>query len=87
MIDQGFRIFEQWLDELIEVINLLQLAARVLVELAVARQDVQFLQQINGLAGADFRNVGGGVLLFHRRDYRISKAITFVSTESKLRRY
>jgi len=32
--------------------RLLQFAAAVLVELAVARQDVQFLQQFDRLAGA-----------------------------------
>ena len=40
MIDQRFCIFEQRLDELVQVLDLFQLAARVLVELAVARQDV-----------------------------------------------
>jgi hypothetical protein len=43
------------------VIDLLQLAPRVLVELAVAGQDVQFLEQFDGLPGADFRNGNGGI--------------------------
>jgi hypothetical protein len=37
-----------------EVIDLLQLAPAVLVELAVARQDVQFLEQFDRLPGPDF---------------------------------
>jgi hypothetical protein len=49
---------EQRLDELIEMIDLLQLAPAVLVELAVAREDMQLLQQFDGLFGADFGDVG-----------------------------
>jgi hypothetical protein len=49
-LGQGFG--EQGLDELVQVIDLLQLAPAVLVELAVAGQDVQFLEQFDGLAGA-----------------------------------
>jgi hypothetical protein len=86
MVDQRLGIFEQRLDELVEVIDLLQLAPAVLVELAVAGQDVQFLEQFNGLPGADFRNVGGGVGFFMGVIIAF-KLLTFVSTESKLRRY
>ena len=56
VVSQGHRlalgqgqVLHQLFDELVEVINLLELAARVLVELAVARQDVQLLQQPHGL--------------------------------------
>ena len=58
---------EQRLDELVQVVDLLELAPRVLVELAVARQDVQLLEQLDGLTGPEFFNhlrglggVGGG---------------------------
>ena len=36
--------------ELVEVIDLLELAPGILVELALAREDVQFLEQLDGLA-------------------------------------
>lgn len=58
MIDQGFQIVEQRLDELRQMVDLLQLAPAVLIELAVTGQDVQFLEQFQGLAGADFRGEG-----------------------------
>jgi len=45
---------------LIQMVDLLQLAAAVLIQLAVARQNVQFLEQLNRLAGTDFRNCWGG---------------------------
>ena len=51
-------LLEQRFDELVQVVDLLELAAAVLVELAVARQDVQLLQQLDRLAGADFRRQG-----------------------------
>ena len=50
----GGQLFEQLFDELEQVVDLLELAARVLVELAVAGQDVQLFQQIHRLAGAHF---------------------------------
>lgn len=56
MIDQGFHAVEQGLDELGEMVDLLELAAAVLVEFAVAREDVQFLQQFERLARLDFRD-------------------------------
>ena len=64
MIDQRERALiclqfgEQRFDELVQVIDLLQFASAVLVQLAVARQDVQLLEQLDGLTGADFRNAG-----------------------------
>jgi hypothetical protein len=49
----ALRQFQQQLfDELVEVVDLLELAPRVLVELAVAGEDVQMLEQGDGLAGA-----------------------------------
>jgi hypothetical protein len=48
------RLGEQRFDELVEVVDLLELAPAVLVELAVAGQDVQLLEQLDRLAGADF---------------------------------
>ena len=53
-------LVEQGLDELDQVINLLQLATTVLIELAVAGQDMQFLQQRSGLFGANFNRAGHG---------------------------
>jgi hypothetical protein len=46
---------KQGFDEVEEVVHLLELAARVLVEAPVARQDVQFLEQFNRLAGPQLR--------------------------------
>jgi hypothetical protein len=46
-------LLQQRFDELEQVVDLLQLAPAVLVELAVARQDVQFLEQLDRLAGPD----------------------------------
>ena len=43
---------EQLFDELVQVIDLLEFAPRVLIELALAREDVQRLEQLDGLAGA-----------------------------------
>ena len=42
---------QQRFDELVEMANLFKLAAAILVELALARQDVQFLEQFDRLAG------------------------------------
>ena len=56
-------VFQQRGDELVQVIDLLELAPRVLVELAFAREDVQLFEQFDGLAGAqlvdDLRGLGG----------------------------
>ena len=49
-------LVDQRLNELVQVVNLLELAARVLVQLAFARQDVQLLEQLNGLAGTQLVN-------------------------------
>ena len=55
---------QQLLDELEQVVHLLELAARVLVELALAREDVQLLEQLHRLAGAHLggQAVGEGLL-------------------------
>ena len=45
------QLLQDGFDELVQVVDLLELAARVLVELAVARQDVQRLEQLNTLSG------------------------------------
>ena len=52
------QLVQQLLDELEQVVDLLELAPRVLVELAFAREDVQFLEQFNRLPGADVRRQG-----------------------------
>ena len=44
--------FQQLLDELKQGIHLLELATRILVELAVAGKNVQLFEQLNGLARA-----------------------------------
>ena len=46
------------------MIHLLQLAARVLIDLAVDGQDVQRLEQLDGLAGADVEGWRWGGLVF-----------------------
>ena len=43
------------------MVNLLELAAAVLIEFAVAREDMQSLQQLEGLPGADVVFLGHGV--------------------------
>jgi hypothetical protein len=45
-------VVHQRLDELHQVVDLLELAAAVLVQLAVAGEDVQFLEQLDRLARA-----------------------------------
>jgi hypothetical protein len=47
-------LLQQRLDELEQVVDLLQLAPAVLVHLPLPGEDVQFLQQLDRLAGADF---------------------------------
>ena len=62
---------QQFFDELKQVVDLLELAPRVLVELAVAGEDVQLLEQFDRLAGAYFGRQGVGrcsrfaCMLFH----------------------
>src|SRR5256885_9222525 len=46
----GRQFFEDGSDELVQVVDLLELAPRVLVDLAFAREDVQRLEQFDGLA-------------------------------------
>ena len=48
----GEAFFEQRRDELVKVFDLLELAPAVLVELAVAGEDVQFFEQLDRLAGS-----------------------------------
>ena len=59
------QFFQQLLDELKQVIHLLELATRILVELAVAREDVQRFEQLDGLAGAQVE-LRTWVLMFGR---------------------
>ena len=59
----GHDLPQQRFDEVVQVIDLLQLAPAVLVQPRVAREDVQFLQQFDGLAGPD----GLGDVRGHRR--------------------
>ena len=57
----GKGVVQQRLDELVQVVDLLELAPRVLVELALPREDVQLLEQVNRLAGAQlFNHLGRG---------------------------
>ena len=49
---------QQRLNELIEVIDLLELAARILVEPALAREDMQGLEQLYALAGLEPQLLG-----------------------------
>ncbi len=68
----GGQLQQQLFDELEQVVDLLELAARILIELALAGQDVELLEQLDRLAGAHFgrqlrSSVVGGRLLFHGR--------------------
>ena len=47
-------LIQQRFDEMIQMIDLFQFASAVLVELAVACQDMQLLEQFDRLAGFDF---------------------------------
>ncbi len=47
----GFKFLQQRLDETEKVQHLLELAARVLVQPPIAREDVQLLEQLDGLTG------------------------------------
>ena len=49
MVDQSLGIFQQRFDELIEVIDLFELAPRVLVEFSVTGEDMEFLEQFDKL--------------------------------------
>ena len=56
---------DERLDELREVIDLLLLPARILIHLAVDGQDMQCLEQFDGLTGADVECwCGGGLFLW-----------------------
>ena len=57
----GGQFFEDFFNELKEVVHLLELAARVLVDLAVAREYVQFFEKLDGLAGAQVELIAGGL--------------------------
>ena len=48
------RLVKQGFDEVHQMVNLLQFASTVLVELAVTREDVQGFKQVYGLIGANF---------------------------------
>ena len=47
------QFIQQRLDELIEVIDLLELATRILIELSLAGQNMQRFEQINTLTGLE----------------------------------
>ena len=49
----GFQLQQDLLDKAEQVVDLLELAARILVQCAIARQDVQLLQQLDRLARTD----------------------------------
>ena len=51
---------QQLFDELEQVVDLFELAPRVLVELAIAGEDVQLFQQLDGLARTDLLGQGMG---------------------------
>ena len=54
-----FQFFQQRLDELEQVVHLLELAAAVLIHLAVACQNVKLLQEFDRLLGTDFVGLAG----------------------------
>ena len=58
------QFFQELFNELVQVVNLLELAARILVELAIPRQNVQFFQQFNALVRANLGVILGGVRIF-----------------------
>ena len=58
----GAEFFQDGRNELVEVVHLLELAPRVLVELALAGEDVQRLEQFQALTGPQAK-LGGHVLL------------------------
>ena len=58
----GAEFFQEGRNELVEVVHLLELAPRVLVELALAGEDVQRLEQFQALTGPQAK-LGGHVLL------------------------
>ena len=45
---------QQFFDELVQVVDLLELAPRVLVQAALTREDVQFLEQLERLPRPQF---------------------------------
>ena len=64
------RLFQK----LTQVVDLLQLASRILVDLAFTREDVQRLQQLGGLAGAQVELRTGVWSLGGRGAFRFSHA-------------
>ena len=50
----GNRVRDQWLNELRQVINLFELAPRILIHPAVDGEDMQRLEQLDRLAGPYF---------------------------------
>ena len=63
-------VLQQRLNEIEQVVHLLELAARVLVQLSFSGQDVQFLQQLNGLARTQFlhhRSISAALLRRYMR--------------------
>ena len=70
---------EQRLDELEQVVDLLELAAAVLVEFAVARENMQLLQQLDRLSGTN-------IVFFGRCFYGRFLAIAHISNAVESRR-
>ena len=56
------QLLQQLFDEPEQVVDLFELAARVLVELALARQDMQLFEKLDRLTGTDVcsQRVSGG---------------------------
>ena len=58
---------QQRLDQLVQVVHLLELAPRILVQNTVAGEDVQLLEQLHSLPGTNFCQRGRlGRCAFHR---------------------
>ena len=50
-------VIEQGLNKIYQMVNLFELAAAILIQLAIAREDMQLLEQLYGLIGANFWNI------------------------------
>ncbi len=49
-------LLQYWLDELIQMIDLLKFSSSILIEFAVSRKNMEFLKQLEGLGWLDFWN-------------------------------
>jgi len=59
-------IIEQWLDKIDQMINLLEFAPAILIQLPVTGQNMQLFEQIDGLIGLDFWNILHTVILIEK---------------------